>query len=76
MAVTQNLVSSSVGIVFSVGVNPETNNPITQTKSFSNINPAVTAEDVYATVQILSSLQSHSVVKIKRIDTYEIMNEE
>lgn len=75
MAAIEQLVSTSMGVLLSHGLNPETNKPITRTRTFSNIKTSATAEGLLSAAQTLASLQTHSVISVKRINTYELLNE-
>lgn len=75
MAATRNLISSSIKMIMNFGVNPETQKQVMKTKSFSNVRTDATTDNIYAAAKALSSLQTHSVTSVRRVDTFEIVFE-
>lgn len=62
------MIQSRLQLFFNVGTNEETGDVITKTKSFSNIKPEATTEDLMNVAGILSSLQQHPLAEIRRND--------
>lgn len=47
-------------------------NPILRTRSYSNIKPAASHEDLFNTGQALAGLQEHALEIIRRVDEVEL----
>jgi alcohol dehydrogenase class IV len=71
MAVNVHLGASKMKLTFSRGVDGE-GNEIQKTKTYSNVKPDATDEDVYAVADLFIGLQVDPVVAIGRIDEKEI----
>ena len=53
-------------ITFQAGVN-EANEPITNSRTFRNLNPAASNAAIHTTAQAISSLLGQTVVKVERV---------
>ncbi|HHY91171.1 MAG TPA: DUF1659 domain-containing protein [Clostridiales bacterium] len=71
MPVNVTLENSKLKVTFSKGVDGN-GREIRQTKTFSNIKPDATDEDVYAVADALIGLQEYPVVSVGRVDEKEI----
>lgn len=74
MAVVTNQASSKMKLVLNAGLD-ENNKEIIKSKTFSNIKPTVTNDNMYSLGVALSGLQSYSLMNIKRYEEYELLNE-
>lgn len=54
----------------------EDGSPILRTRSYSNIKPSASDEDLYDTGRELAGLQEHSLELIRRVDEMELEEEE
>lgn len=63
---------SSLQLIFQDGIDPLTGDPVYQTKSFNNVKPNATAEQLYTVATTFESLQQRPLFTINRRDTSEI----
>ncbi|MDF2946597.1 MAG: hypothetical protein K0S51_1276 [Bacillales bacterium] len=69
---TQNVVSSSLVLVYNNGF--DTNGkPITKAKSYRNVKPTATPDQLVSAAQAISGLQSKIVEAIDRRDSLEVL---
>ena len=64
--VTKN--PSSLKLRFDCGISETTGKSITKSKTFSNVRPTSSVDDVYAVGVALGSLQQYDVIEIAKID--------
>lgn len=68
----QNLLQSTLQLVFLTGVDLTTGRPIQKSKSFSNVKADATPEQLYEIAVAFEGLQQHELTEINRRDTSEI----
>ncbi|WP_067839990.1 DUF1659 domain-containing protein [Amphibacillus sediminis] len=68
MAITETI-DSRLQLLFEVGLNEQTGDPVTRTKSFNNISIEATSEQLLNVAQTLASLQKHPLHMVRRNDT-------
>ncbi|CEH34390.1 DUF1659 domain-containing protein [Romboutsia lituseburensis] len=59
---------SGLKLKFQTGTDPITQKVIVKTKTYSNLKPSASNDDVYEVGEILASLQGHSLLEIAKID--------
>ena len=64
--VTKN--PSSLKLRFDCGISDTTGKTITKSKTFSNVRPNSSVDDVYEVAVALGSLQKYDVIEIAKID--------
>ncbi|TWH79326.1 DUF1659 domain-containing protein [Sedimentibacter saalensis] len=74
MAVIANQADSKLKLVFNAGLDEE-NKDIMKNKTFANVKPAVTNENLYNLAVSMSDLQSYTLSKIVRYEEYQLSNE-
>lgn len=74
MAVIANQADSKLKLMFNAGLDEE-NNDIMKNKTFANVKPAVTNENLYNLAVSMSNLQSYTLSKIVRYEEYQLSNE-
>jgi hypothetical protein len=74
MAVIANQLDSKLKLVFNAGIDEE-NKDIMKNKTFANVKPAVTNENLYNLAVSMSDLQSYTLSKIVRYEEYQISSE-
>ena len=72
MPVSVNLKDSKLKITVSTGVDG-TGRDIKGSKTYSNIKPAATDEDIFAVASTLTGLQKNPVLNVERLDQKEIL---
>lgn len=63
---TKNL--SSLRMRFDCGLDDITGKRITKSKTFSNVNPDASGDNVYSVASAISSLQNHDLLEVAKID--------
>ena len=53
----------------------ENMNPILRTRSYSNVKPGASNEDLFAVAQGMGGLQVHTVSAVRRVDEFELEEE-
>lgn len=74
MAIVASPVSSRLQLKVVVGYDSD-NNPILQTRTYSNIKPDAASDLLYLTGQELASLQEHPLAEVRRVDELELKEE-
>jgi hypothetical protein len=74
MAIIANQADSKLKLVFNAGIDEE-NKDIMKNKTFANVKPAVTNENIYNLAVSMSDLQSYTLSKIVRYEEYQLSNE-
>jgi hypothetical protein len=74
MAIIANQLDSKLKLVFNAGIDEE-NKDIMKNKTFANVKPAVTNENLYNLAVSMSDLQSYTLSKIVRYEEYQISSE-
>ncbi|KAF5043924.1 hypothetical protein SDC9_88349 [bioreactor metagenome] len=74
MAVIANQADSKLKLVFNAGLDEE-NKDIMKNKTFANVKPAVTNDNLYNLAVSMSDLQSYTLSKIVRYEEYQLSNE-
>lgn len=74
MAIIANQADSKLKLVFNAGIDEE-NKDIMKNKTFANVKPAVTNENLYNLAVSMSNLQSYTLSKIVRYEEYQISSE-
>lgn len=67
-----DLTQSTLQLVFQDGTNSETGKPIYKTKSFNNVKPTATADQLYTIAVAFEGLQQRALFNINRRDSSEI----
>lgn len=75
MPVIPNQENSKLKLVFSAGVD-ENNKNIVKNKTFSNIKPTISNDELYELGTAISDLQSYSLTNLVRYEEYELINEQ
>jgi hypothetical protein len=75
MPVTVTPLGSRLQLRLTVGLD-EGGNPIVRTRSYANIKPDASDEAVYLTGQDLAGFQEHSLESIRRVNEFELNEEE
>ncbi|NLA10632.1 MAG: DUF1659 domain-containing protein [Firmicutes bacterium] len=75
MAVIATPLSSRLQLQVVVGTSLE-GKPILRTRSYSNVKPGADHEDLYQTGQELAGLQEHQLEVIRRVNEFELEEEE
>lgn len=65
-------ISTQLRLVFYDGEDMLTGNPIYRTKSFNNVKPEATAEQLFAVAEAFEGLQERPLYTIERRDNSEI----
>jgi len=71
----QELMSTSLQLVFSDGIDESSGNPIYKTKSFNNVKTTADADQLYAVSAAMASLQELPLYNIHRRDSSDIYEE-
>ena len=74
MPVMPNQANSKLKLVFSTGLD-ENNKDIVKNKTFSNIKPTISSEDLYELGTAISDLQAYPLLNLIRYEEYELINE-
>ncbi|CEI73339.1 DUF1659 domain-containing protein [Romboutsia hominis] len=68
MAVTVTKNPSTLRLRFDLGRDDVTGKTKIKSKSYSNVDPDALDDDVYAVGSVISSLQSHTLLEVAKID--------
>lgn len=68
MAVTITKNPSTLRLRFDLGRDDSTGKTKIKSKSYSNVDPSALDDDVYAVGSVISSLQSHTLLELAKID--------
>ena len=71
-----DLVQSTLQLVLATGVDPKSGRPLPKTKSFNNVKPEATPDQLFAIATAFEGLQQHTLVQINRRDNSEIRLDE
>ncbi|GAB3805789.1 DUF1659 domain-containing protein [Virgibacillus kimchii] len=71
----QEMMSSSLQLVFSAGIDEESGEPVYRTRSFNNVKTTADAEQLYAVATAMAGLQELPLYNIHRRDSSEIYAE-
>ena len=63
---------STMQLVFQDGSDPVSGNPVYKTKSFNNVKPDATADQLYAIAIVFEGLQQRPLFEINRRDNSDI----
>ncbi len=69
MAVITNPLGSRMQLRLNVGQDDE-GNPIYRSRSYSNVKPLASDDDVFAVGNALAGLQQHGLEEVRRINEY------
>jgi len=72
MAVERNEAPSRLQLQFQTGVDNE-GKPIIRTKTYANVKPATSDEDLYQVGEALAQLQQHMLMDILRHDSASLI---
>ena len=61
-------------IGFENGIDPDTDRVIVKRKTFNNVKPEATADELYAVAEALASLQQLPLFEVERSDHAEIID--
>lgn len=61
-------------IGFENGIDPDTDRVIVKRKTFNNVKPEATADELYAVAEALASLQQLPLYEVERSDHAEIVD--
>ncbi len=75
MALERRPLSSRLQLQLDFGQN-EDGRRITRTRTYSNVNPEASDQDVYDVAMALAGLQSHGVVAVRKVDQAELAEAE
>lgn len=75
MAVTATPLGSRIQLQVITGFS-EDGKPVVRSRSYANIKPAASNEDLYQTGKEMAELQEHDLEVIRRIDEIELEEEE
>ena len=64
---------SGLKLKFDCGQNPETGKTIVRSRTFSNLDPNASAEDIYEVAETIASLQKHTLIEVAKIDNSTIV---
>ena len=67
-----DLTQSTLQLIFQDGTDPDSGNPVFKTKSFNNVKPNATAEQLYAVAVTFEGLQQRPLFTVNRRDNSEI----
>jgi len=70
------LVRSTLRLILNNGIDPKTDDIITKVKSFNNVNPGATADQLYAVGEAFASLQTLPLYSMERNDNSELVQSE
>ena len=73
MAVIVNPIGDRVQLRVIVGTDPESGSPIYQSRSYSNVKPDVTDEDLYAVADGLGTLMQDNLSDVYRHKSFSLM---
>jgi len=71
----QELMSTSLQLVFSEGIDESSGNPVYKTKSFNNVKTTANTEQLYAVATAMAALQELPLYNIHRRDSSDIYAE-
>jgi len=72
MPVITNPVGSRLQLRFMVGQDAQ-GNPIYRSRSYSNVKPAASDDDLFAVGNALAGLQQHTLDEVRRISEYVLI---
>ncbi|MGJ9458123.1 DUF1659 domain-containing protein [Oceanobacillus sp. CF4.6] len=67
-----DMTQSTLQLVLTDGIDSESGLPIIKYKSFNNVKPAATADQLYAIATAVAELQERPLYEINRKDTSDI----
>lgn len=70
------MVRSQLRLVLNNGIDPDTNDVITKLKSFNNVSPGATADQLFAVGEAFASLQTLPLYSLERSDNSELVESE
>ena len=68
----QDLTQSTLQLVFMTGVDPLSGNSTYKNKSFNNVKPSATADQLFEIALAFEGLQQYPITQINRRDNSEI----
>ncbi|MFZ5753585.1 MAG: DUF1659 domain-containing protein [Bacillota bacterium] len=71
MPVLSTLKDSSLKLIMQTGVD-EKGNPVFKTRSYGNIKPSASDQDIYTLAQQLAGLQVHTLDQVSRMNNFEL----
>ncbi len=71
MPVLSTLKDSALKLIVQTGVDAK-GNPVFKTRSYGNIKPSASDQDIYALAQQLASLQVHTLEQVSRVNSFEL----
>ena len=74
MAIIANQADSKLKLVLNAGVD-ENNKDIIKSKTFTNVKPTVTNENLFNLAVSMSDLQAYTLSNIVRYEEYQLINE-
>ena len=74
MPVTNNPLGSRMQLRLIVGQDID-GNPVYRTRSYNNVKPAASDDDVFAVGKSLADLQQHELGELRRINEYVLVEE-
>jgi hypothetical protein len=69
-----NVYRTQLKIGFENGIDPDTNRIIVKRKTFNNVKPDATPDQLYAVAEALASLQQLPLFEVERSDHAEIID--
>ena len=63
---------SGLKLKFDCGKNPETGKTVVKSKTYSNLDPNASADDVYEVGASIASLQEYDLLEVAKIDNSTI----
>ena len=70
------LVRSSLRLILNNGIDPRTDDVITKVKTFNNVKPGLSADQLYAVGKVFADLQTLPLYSMERTDNSEIIHAE
>jgi hypothetical protein len=74
MPIMPNQANSKLKLIYSAGLD-ENNKNIIKNKTFSNIKPTISNEELYELGIAISDLQLYALIDLVRYEEYELINE-
>ena len=71
MPVLSTLKDSSLRLVLQTGVDAQ-GNPVFKTRSYGNIKPSASDQDILSLAQQLAALQIHALEQVSRVNSFEL----
>lgn len=67
------LIRSQLRLILDNGIDSETGDVVTKLKSFNNVNPSATADQLFTVAEAFASLQTLPLYSVERTDNSELV---